>query len=71
MPSEIYLGKQTKPKKSEPLHEMERSMKINPFQNIVEGVKDLLHDFPRAKAPLQQEPSSREEDMSVHFSRRD
>ena len=46
-------------------------MRINPFQNIVEGVKDLLYDFRRAKAPLQQEHSSQEEDMSVPFSRRD
>ena len=71
MPSEISLGKQTKPKKSGPFHEMERSMKITPCQNIVEGVKDLLHEFPIAKAPLQEEPSSQEEDMSVPFLRID
>ena len=53
-PSETYLGEQTKPKKSEPLHEMEGSMKITPFQNIVEGVKYLLNYLPREKAPLQQ-----------------
>ena len=51
MPYEIYLGKQTKPKKSEPLHKVEISMKIIPFQNIVEGVKDLRHDFPKGKGP--------------------
>ena len=50
---------------------MERSMKITPFQNIFEGVKDVLHDFPRAKDLLQQEPSSQEEDMNVYFSRGD
>jgi len=71
MPSRIYMAEKTKPKRLEPLHEMEISMKITPFQNIVEGVKDLLHDLPRAKAPLQQEHSSQEEDMSVPFSRRD
>ena len=42
-----------------------------PFMNIVERVKDLQHDFPRAKALLQQEHSSQEEDMSVISSRRD
>lgn len=70
-PFETTLGKQTKPKNSEPLHEMEGSMKLAPFRNIVERVKDLLHDFPRAKAPLQQEHSSLEEDMSVNFTKRD
>ena len=50
---------------------MQGSMKITPFQNIFEGVKDLLDDFPRAKAPLQQEHSSQEEDMRVPFSRGD
>ena len=29
--SETSLGEQTKPKKSEPLHELEGSMKPNPF----------------------------------------
>ena len=52
VPSEISMGEKTKPKESEPLHEMERSMKITSSQNIVEGVKDLLHDLPREKAPL-------------------
>ena len=70
-PSKISLGEQTEPKNSKPLHEMGGSMKITPFQDIVEGVKYLLHDFPRAKAPLQQEHSSQEEDMCVPFSRRD
>ena len=58
--SETSLGEQTKPKKSEPLYELEVSMKPTPFQNIVERVKDLQHDFPREKAPLQQEISSQE-----------
>ena len=70
-PSEISLGGKTKPKNSKPLQEMEGSMKITPFHNIVEGVKDLLHDFPRAKAPLQQEHSSQEEDMRVPFSKKE
>ena len=69
--SGTFLGEKTKPKKSDPLHELERSMKPTPFHNIVEGVKDLLHHFPKEKAPLQQENSSQEEDMSVPFSRRD
>ena len=55
VPSGIYVGEQTKPKKSEPLHDLEGSMKPTPFQNIIEGVKDLLHDFRRSKAPVQQE----------------
>ena len=46
-------------------------MKKTPFYNIVEGVQDLQHDFPRAKAPLQQEISSQEEDMRIPFSRGD
>ena len=70
-PSKISLGEKTKPKNSKPLHEMGISIKVTPFQNIVEGVKYLLHDFPRVKTPLQQEHYSQEEDMSVPFSRRD
>ena len=46
------LRKQIKPKESEYLHELEKYMEPTPFQNIVEGVKDLQHDFPREKAPL-------------------
>ena len=52
--SKASLGKQTKPKKSEPLHELEGSMKPTSFPNIFEGVKDLQHTFPREKFPLQQ-----------------
>ena len=52
--SKISLGGKTKPKNSKPLQDMEGSMKITPFQNIVEGVKDLQDALPRAKAPLQQ-----------------
>ena len=54
-PYETSLGEKTKPKNSEPFHELEGSMKPTPFQNIVEGVKYLLHALPREKAPLQQE----------------
>ena len=46
-------------------------MKPTPFQNIVEGVKDLQHALPRAKAPIQQELSSQEEDMRIPPSRGD
>ena len=70
-PSEISLGEKNKPKNSKPFHDMEGSITITPFLNIVEGVKYLLHDFPRAKAPLQQEHYYQEEEMSVPFSRRD
>ena len=38
MPSENYLGKKNKPKESQHLHDMGRSMEITPFQDIVEGV---------------------------------
>ena len=69
--SETSLGELAKRKKSEPLHEMEGSMKPNIFQNIIEGVKYLQHALPMAKAPLQQELSSQEEDMEISPSRGD
>ena len=59
--SETSLKKQIKPKKSESLHELEKSMKPTPFLNIVEGVKYLQYDLPRAKASLQLEHSPQEE----------
>ena len=59
----------TKPKKTKPLHDLEGSMKPTPFQNIFERVKYLQHYLPREKAPLQQEISSQEEDMRIHFSK--
>ena len=65
------MGELAKPKKSEPLHELEGSMKPNPFQNIVEGVKDLKHALPRENAPLQKELYSQEEDMRIPPSRGD
>ena len=68
---ETSLGEQTKPKNLESLHELEGSMKPTPFHNIVEGVKDLQHAFPREKPPLQQELSSQEEDMRIPSSRGD
>ena len=46
-------------------------MKPTPFQNIVEGVKDLQNALPREKAPLQQKLSSQEEDMRITPSRGD
>ena len=69
--SEIFLGELAKPKKSEPLHELEGSMKPTPFQNIIEGVEYLQNALPREKAPLQQELSSQEEGMRIPPSRRD
>ena len=53
MPSENYLGKKNKPKELENLHDMGISIEVTPFQNIIEGVEYLLHDFPRAKNLLQ------------------
>ena len=47
--SETSLGKLAKPKKSEPLHGLEGSMKPTPFQNIVEEVKDLQHALTRQR----------------------
>ena len=67
--SKTSLGEKIKPNKSKPLHELEGSMKPNPFQNIVEGVKDLLHALPREKTPLQQELSSQAEDIRIPFSK--
>ena len=61
--SETSWGEKIKPKKSESLHELEESIKPTSFLNIVEGVEDLLHDFPKEKSPLQQEISFEGEDM--------
>ena len=69
--SETSLGEQTKPKKLEPLHELEGSMKPTPFQNIVEGFKYFQHDFPKEKSPLQQKLYSQEENMRIPPSRGD
>ena len=65
---ETSWGEQIKPKKSESLHELEESIKPIPFMNIVEGVEDLLHDWPKSKAPLQQGLFSQGEDMRVPYS---
>ena len=66
--SETSSGKQIKPKKSKTLYVLEGSIKPTPVLNIFEGVEDLLHDFPKEKAPLQQELSSQGEDMRVSSS---
>ena len=49
---ETSWEKKIKPKKYESLHKLEDSMEPTPVLNIVEGVEDLLHDFPRSKTPL-------------------
>ena len=66
--AETSWGEPIKPKKSESLHELEESINPPPFLNIVEGVEDMFHDFPKAKAPLQQGLSSQGEDMRVPYS---
>ena len=50
--SETSCENQIKPKKFESLHKLEYSMEPTPVLNIFEGVEDLLHNFPKEKAPL-------------------
>ena len=68
---ETYLGEKIKPKKYESLHKLEHSMEPTLVLNIVEGVEDLRHNFPEAKASLQQDLFSQREDMRDSSSLRD
>ena len=63
-------GEQIKPNKSKSLHELEDSMEPTPVLNIVEGVENLLHLVPKAKAPTQQDLFSQREDLRIPSSLR-
>ena len=69
--SETSWEEKIKPKKYASLHKLEDSMEPTPILNIVEGVEYLLHNFPEAKAPLQQGLFSQREDMRIPSSLRD
>ena len=61
----------TKPKQKKPLHELEGSINPTPFQNAIEGVKNLQNTLLEARSPLQEELSSQKEDMEIFFSKED
>ena len=69
--SETSWGEKIKPKKYESLHKLEDSMEPTAVLKIVEGVEDLLHNLPKAKAPLQQDLFSQREDIRIPSSLRD
>ena len=69
--SETSWENKIKPKKSESLHKFEDSMEPTPVLNIVEGVEDLLHFVPEAKAPIQQDLFPQREDLRIPSSLRD
>ena len=51
----------------EPFHGLVKSTRTTTLQEAIERARDLQHDFPRVKAPLQQNFSSqsKEKDMKV------
>ena len=68
---ETSLIELAKPKYSKPLHELERSIIPTPLQISIKGDRNFNDTLPRARSPLQEELSSKNEDMEIPPSRED
>ena len=69
--SEMSLVELAKPKQTQPLHELEGSIKPTPLQNDIEVVRNFQNTFLEARSPLQEELSSQKEYMEISFSKED